>query len=172
VTSATAAGGVLSGTYPNPAIAAGANLGTPGTLVLTNATGLPAPSVNAGALANGMTATTQTGGSNDTNLATDAYVDAHFIASGTFTLGTSAIASGACATVVTATATGTATTDVLSVGFNSDPTAVTGYGASATGAVLSIYPYPTANNANVKVCNSTSASITPGAMTLNWKVTR
>lgn len=36
-----AAGGVLSGTYPNPAIAAGANLGTPGTLVLTNATGLP-----------------------------------------------------------------------------------------------------------------------------------
>lgn len=36
-----AAGGVLSGTYPNPAIAASANLGTPGTLVLTAATGLP-----------------------------------------------------------------------------------------------------------------------------------
>jgi len=35
------AGGVLSGNYPNPAIAANANLGTPGTLVLTNATGLP-----------------------------------------------------------------------------------------------------------------------------------
>lgn len=35
------AGGVLSGTYPNPAIASSANLGTPGTLTLTNATGLP-----------------------------------------------------------------------------------------------------------------------------------
>jgi len=35
------AGGILSGIYPNPAIAAGANLGTPGTLVLTNAIGLP-----------------------------------------------------------------------------------------------------------------------------------
>jgi hypothetical protein len=94
------------------------------------------------------------------------------IGSGTFTLGTSAISSGACATVVTVSATGVATTDVLSVGFNSDPTAVTGYGASATGAVLTIYPYPTANNVSVKVCNSSSGSITPGAMTLNWKVTR
>ncbi len=40
-----AAGGVLSGTYPNPAIAANANLGTPGTLVLSNATGLPLGSI-------------------------------------------------------------------------------------------------------------------------------
>lgn len=94
------------------------------------------------------------------------------IASGTATLGTTAIASGACATVVTVSATGVATTDVVKAGFNGDPTAVTGYGASATGAVLTIYPYPTANNINVKVCNSTSASITPGAMTLNWSVTR
>lgn len=94
------------------------------------------------------------------------------IASGTAALGTSAIASGACATVVTVSATNTATTDVVHFGYNSDPTAVTGYGASATGAVLSIYPYPTSNNVNVKVCNSTASSITPGAMTLNWQVTR
>lgn len=94
------------------------------------------------------------------------------IASGTATLGTTAIASGACATVVTVAATGVATTDVVKAGFNGDPTGVTGYGVSATGAVLTIYPYPTANNINVKVCNSTSASITPGAMTLNWSVTR
>lgn len=46
-----AAGGVLSGTYPNPAIASSANLGTPGTLTLTNATGLP-PSGLTGDLAN------------------------------------------------------------------------------------------------------------------------
>jgi hypothetical protein len=94
------------------------------------------------------------------------------IASGTAALGTSAIASGACATVVTVSATGVATTDTLTFGYNGDPTAVTGYGASASGAVLSIYPYPTANNVNVKVCNSTASSITPGSMTLNFRVVR
>lgn len=94
------------------------------------------------------------------------------IASGTAVLGTSAISSGACATVVTVSATNVATTDVVSFGYNGDPTAVTGYGASATGAVLSIYPYPTSGNVNVKVCNSSSGSITPSAMTLNWRVTR
>jgi hypothetical protein len=94
------------------------------------------------------------------------------IASGTAVMGTSAISSGACATVVTSAGTGIATTDVITVGFNTDPTAITGYGASATGAVLTIYPYPTANNANFKVCNSSSGSITPGALTLNWKVVR
>lgn len=91
---------------------------------------------------------------------------------GTAVLGTSAIASGACATVVTTTATNVLTTDVVYYGYNSDPTGVTGYGASATGAVLSIYPYPTAGNLNVKVCNSTASSITPGAMTLNLNVHR
>lgn len=94
------------------------------------------------------------------------------IASGTAVLGTSAIASGACATVVTVTATNVATTDVVHFGYNGDPTAVTGYGVSATGAVLSIYPYPSSGNVNVKVCNSTAGSITPSAMTLNWQVTR
>ncbi len=137
-----------------------------------NTTGTAANLSGTPALPNGTTATTQTAASNDTKLATDAYVDGHFIANGTAVLGTAAIASGACATVVTVTASGVATTDVVKVGFNGDPTAVTGYGASATGAVLSIYAYPTAGNVNVKVCNSTSASITPSAMTLNWKVTR
>lgn len=50
-------------------------LGTPASGVLTNCTGLPAASVVAGALANGMTATTQAQASNDTKLATNAYVD-------------------------------------------------------------------------------------------------
>lgn len=50
--------------------------GTPSSLTLTNATGLPAASVLAGALANSMTATTQSAASNDTKVATDAYVDA------------------------------------------------------------------------------------------------
>jgi hypothetical protein len=91
------------------------------------------------------------------------------IASGTSALGTSAISSGACATVVTTAATGTATTDVIDFGFNADPTATTGYIAPN---MLAIIPYPTANNVNFKVCNNTGSSITPGAVTLNWKVRR
>lgn len=94
------------------------------------------------------------------------------VASGTATLGTSAIASGACATTVTATATGGATTDVIQADFNASPIAITGYGASATGAVLSIYKWVTANTANFSVCNSTAVSITPGAATLNWRINR
>lgn len=93
------------------------------------------------------------------------------IASGTSALGTSAITSGACATVVTTSATGTATTDVVPWGFNADPTAITGYSPSVNG-MLTIIAYPTANNVNFKVCNNTSASVTPGAVTLNWRIVR
>lgn len=96
----------------------------------------------------------------------------HTIASGTSALGTSAIASGGpCATVVTTSATGVVTTDVINWGFNGDPTGVTGY-APTTNGLLVIFAYPSANNVNFKVCNNTSASITPGAITLNWRVAR
>ena len=92
------------------------------------------------------------------------------IAKGTAAMGTSAIASGACATVVTAAATGVATTDVIDAAFNADPTGTTGYTAPN---MLTIVPYPTANNVNFKVCNNTAVSLTPGAViTLNWKVVR
>jgi len=93
------------------------------------------------------------------------------IASGTSALGTSEIASGACAAAVTTTATGTATTDIIGWGFNGDPTSTTGYSASADG-MLTIISYPTSNNVNFKVCNNTASSVTPGAITLNWKVIR
>jgi hypothetical protein len=93
------------------------------------------------------------------------------VASGTSALGTSAIASGACATVVTTSATNVATTDVILAGFNGDPTAVTGY-APATAGMLTIISYPSANNVNFKVCNNTGSSVTPGAITLNWRVVR
>lgn len=136
-----------------------------------NTTGTAANLSGTPALPNGTTATTQTAASNDTKLATDAYVDGHFIANGTSAMGTSAISSGTCATVVTTAATGVATTDVIVYTPNTDPTAVTGYGPSASGS-LYIWAYPTANNVNFKVCNNTSGSITPSALTLNWKVTR
>jgi hypothetical protein len=93
------------------------------------------------------------------------------IASGTSALGTGAIPSAACATVVTTTATGTAITDSVIASFNADPTAVTGYIPLTTG-MLTIIAYPTSNNVNFKVCNNTSSSVTPGAITLNWRVVR
>lgn len=93
------------------------------------------------------------------------------IASGTSALGTGAISSATCATVVTTTATNTATTDVIWWGFNGDPTGVVGY-EPATAGMLTIIAYPSANNVNFKVCNNTSSSVTPGAITLNWRVIR
>ena len=93
------------------------------------------------------------------------------IASGATALGTSAIASGACATVVTATATGVLTTDNVIGDFNADPTSTVGFQPSTSG-MLTIIKYPTANNVNFKVCNNTASSVTPGAVTLNWRVLR
>lgn len=93
------------------------------------------------------------------------------VASGTSALGTGAITSATCATVVTTAATGTATTDVVNWGFNGDPTAITGY-VPATAGMLTIIAYPSANNVNFKVCNNTTSSITPGAITLNWRIVR
>lgn len=98
-------------------------------------------------------------------------VGAGTIASGTSALGTSAIASGACATVVTTTATGVASTDAIIWNPNGSIKAVTGYIPSTSGG-LTIAAYPTTNNVNYDVCNWTAGSITPGAVTLNWRVTR
>lgn len=93
------------------------------------------------------------------------------IASGTAALGTSAIASAAKATTVTVSAAGVASTDALIWGFNSDPTSTTGYVPSISG-MLTIIAYPSSGNVNFVVCNNTGASITPGAVTLNWRVVR
>jgi hypothetical protein len=94
------------------------------------------------------------------------------IVSGTKALATSEIASGACTSAQDAgTATGVATTDIITWGFNTDPTAITGFGASASGGLF-IYAYPTSDHVNFKVCNNTAGAITPGAMTLNWRVMR
>lgn len=94
------------------------------------------------------------------------------IASGSRALATAPIASGACSTAdVGITATGVATTDAIAWTPNGDISGVTGYAPVTTGG-LAIYPYPTANAVNFKVCNPTSASITPGSVTLNYRVTR
>ena len=93
------------------------------------------------------------------------------VASGAKALATSVINSGTCTTAQTDTATGTLTTDVIAATFNADPTATTGYSASTSG-MLTIIPYPTSGTVNFKVCNNTSGNITPGAVTINWKVLR
>lgn len=93
------------------------------------------------------------------------------VASGTKALATSSITSATCTSAQTSSATGTLTTDIILVSFNGDPVAVTGYAPVTTGA-LSIIPYPTADTVNFKICNSTTSSVTPGAITLNWKVVR
>jgi hypothetical protein len=93
------------------------------------------------------------------------------IASGTVSLGTSAIASASCASAVTATASGVVTTDTIQASFSGDPTSTTGYIPLTTG-MLTIITYPTSGNVNFKVCNNTGSSITPGAVTLNWRVVR
>jgi hypothetical protein len=93
------------------------------------------------------------------------------IASGAKALATSAISSATCSAAQTDTATGTLTTDVVTAVFNADPTAVTGYVPLTTG-MLTIIVYPTADTVNFKVCNNTASSVTPGAITLNWRVVR
>lgn len=93
------------------------------------------------------------------------------VGSGTKAMATSAIASGACTSAQTVTVTGTATTDVVLIGFNGDPTGVTGFAASANG-MLTIIAYPSADTVNIKECNNTASSITPGAHTLNVRVLR
>jgi hypothetical protein len=93
------------------------------------------------------------------------------IASGAAALGTSAIASQSCASVVTVSAPGTASTDVIIVTPNSSLKGVSGFTAAATGG-LTVSWYPTTNSVNIDVCNWASNSITPGAVTLNWRVVR
>lgn len=138
------------GTGGTSQVTARTNLGLGGLATITPGTGI------ATALGNNLSAN---GGVTGT------------IASGATALGTSAISSATCATVVTSTATNTTTTDGIIANFNGDPSAITGYIPSTAG-MLTIFTYPTSNNVNFKVCNNTGVSITPGAVTVNWRVVR
>lgn len=79
-------------------------------------------------------------------------------------LPTSAIAANSCTTPASVTMTGVATTSAFSTAFASNPNSVNGWG---TNGGLTFNAWPTANTLNWSVCNQTTASITPGAITLN-----
>jgi hypothetical protein len=93
------------------------------------------------------------------------------IAFGTAVLGTALIASGAKAATVTVSAPGVLATDNVLADFSVDPTSTTGYIPSASG-MLTIIKFATAGAVNFVVVNNTGASITPGAVTLDWRVVR
>lgn len=118
-------------------------------------------------------APTGTGDPNGNKVSAQTWINpSQLIGSGTVALGTSEIASGACAAAAqSANVAAIATTDLCDWGFNGDPTSTTGYSASANG-MLTIIAYPTSGYCNFKVCNNTSAAVTPGAVTLNWAVRR
>jgi hypothetical protein len=94
------------------------------------------------------------------------------ISSGGYTLCSSSSCSGGTFTTSGGTIANVATSDNVLYTPNSDPTGVTGYGISSSGAVLSVYCWATSGGVSCKVGNSTSSSITPGSLTLNWRVTR
>lgn len=74
-------------------------------------------------------------------------------------------------TATTVTATGALTTDSLIVNYSGDPTGLTGYGGGTAGGIT-IRPWLSAGNANFKLCNETANSITPGALSVIWRVVR
>jgi hypothetical protein len=86
------------------------------------------------------------------------------VASGTSTLGNSAVGSGACATVVTTAATGVLTTDRIEWSYASTPAAADG--------LLTLSSYVTSGNVNWKLCNPTASSQAPSGLVVNWEALR
>lgn len=93
-----------------------------------------------------------------------------FVRTGTLALPTTSITNGTCTTATTTTgATGVLATDTVAMSSSGSIHAVTGYGSGG----VSVYPpYSGSGSVNVDVCNWTASPITPGAVTMNWRVSR
>jgi hypothetical protein len=155
-----AAGGALGGTYPNPTLSGTTTCTNQVVTSIAAATALGTCSSVTGAM---MAANTVTSSQVDSTVTKNFAGTASAVSPG-------AVASAACVNVPI-TATGVATSDVIVATFAADPSATTGYLPATTGS-LYIYVYPTTNTVNFKVCNNTASSITPGSITMNWKVIR
>lgn len=79
-------------------------------------------------------------------------------------LPTAAIPANTCTSAATVSMPGLATTSTFTSAWASDVSGVNGWGS--TGGLVLI-DWPTANTFNYKICNQTSASITPGPATIN-----
>lgn len=105
------------------------------------------------------------GASNAPTSETDGSLLTQVVASGTRAMATSAIGAGACNTAdVNITATGVVSTDVVKFSPNADPGLNAGllvYSAYAGSGVISF-----------RVCNPSAGSLTPAAVTMNWRVDR
>jgi hypothetical protein len=98
------------------------------------------------------------------------------VATGSISLATNSISSAACQTVTSGSvnsvaATGVVSTDVVSFTPNGSIKAVTGFVPGTSGG-LTVNAYPSSGYVNFDVCNWSSGSITPGAVTLNYQVRR
>ena len=138
--------------------------GTPASINISNATGLTAsqvPALSASAALGNLTIPSSAGSATFTQT----------VASGSQALGTITIPANSCATAINVSATGVASTDTINWTPNADISGATGYSYTSTDG-LKIYLWPTSGNVNFHVCNGTATAITPGAVTLNWRVYR
>jgi hypothetical protein len=94
-----------------------------------------------------------------------------YIASGAQALRTTAIAANTQDTATDVAATGVVATDIITITANADISGVTGYGGLTTDG-LAVYWWPSAGYVHFRLVNKTGTSITPGAITLNWRVIR
>ena len=88
---------------------------------------------------------------------------------GTTALGTTAVSANSCRTVTTAT-TGIVAGEALMWSFVTSLSGVAGYNPAAS--MVYITNRQTTGNVTFDVCNPTAASITPGAVTVSWRVPR
>jgi hypothetical protein len=98
------------------------------------------------------------------------------VAKGSLSLAASPISPDSCQAVIAGTvnsakAVGVVSADVIAFTPDKSIHAVAGYASRARGG-LTITAYPTAGFVNFDVCNGSRSAITPGAVTLNWIVSR
>jgi hypothetical protein len=81
-------------------------------------------------------------------------------------LPSTSVAGNTCSTPATASLSGVTSTSTFSTSFATSPVAATGWGANG-GLVLELWPDASPNVLDWSICNQTSGSITPTAITLN-----